>query len=348
MNLWRLALAYPPIDLSEKRNEASSKYGLRRTEPPVNGADSMKFIYSTAISLALVFSADAALAADLPSQKAPPSIFTPLPPTTWTGFYAGLNAGGTWGSNDNAFFTSAPIFQDATFGPAPWAGAAASGATGVLHPDGNAGFIGGAEIGYNCQFANKFVGGAEADIQGIAISGGFGSFFTSVPVPLSGGVPLPTANTVISDKATLRYLGTARGHIGFLVTQTLQIYGTGGFAYGGASSSIAGLQGFSLGTPGFATTGFGAASFSETRVGWAAGAGLEWMFAPHWTAKVEYLYYDLGSAQLSSRFTTTIVNNTAIAWVNQTRTRTQFNGNNARLGINYHFNFWQDPSLASY
>jgi outer membrane immunogenic protein len=40
----------------------------------------------------------------------------------------------------------------------------------------------------------------------------------------------------------------------------------------------------------YGTTG----SFSETRAGWTLGGGLEWMFAPHWTHKAEYLYYDLG------------------------------------------------------
>ena len=28
----------------------------------------------------------------------------------------------------------------------------------------------------------------------------------------------------------------------------------------------------------------------NTRLGWAAGAGLEYAFAPHWSARLEYLY----------------------------------------------------------
>ena len=35
--------------------------------------------------------------------------------------------------------------------------------------------------------------------------------------------------------------------------------------------------------------------FSNTPTGWTAGGGVEWMFAPHWSAKVEYLYVDLSS-----------------------------------------------------
>lgn len=35
---------------------------------------------------------------------------------------------------------------------------------------------------------------------------------------------------------------------------------------------------------------------SGTRIGWTAGAGLEWMFCPGWSTSIEYLHYDLGSA----------------------------------------------------
>lgn len=40
----------------------------------------------------------------------------------------------------------------------------------------------------------------------------------------------------------------------------------------------------------------GALPYAETRVGWTAGAGFEWMFARRWSAKAEYFYYDLGKA----------------------------------------------------
>ncbi len=41
-----------------------------------------------------------------------------------------------------------------------------------------------------------------------------------------------------------------------------------------------------------ASSAFG---FNNTRTGWTAGGGVEWMFAPHWSAKLEYLYFDLDS-----------------------------------------------------
>ena len=34
---------------------------------------------------------------------------------------------------------------------------------------------------------------------------------------------------------------------------------------------------------------------SDVRLGWTAGAGLEYAFNQDWSAKIEYLYVDLGS-----------------------------------------------------
>ncbi len=47
-------------------------------------------------ALALALTMGSAIAADLPSYKAPPP-----PPPLWTGFYVGLNAGGTWSSSNS-------------------------------------------------------------------------------------------------------------------------------------------------------------------------------------------------------------------------------------------------------
>ena len=57
----------------------------------------MKKILLSAVSLAVLSSA--ALAADLPSRKAPVAP-PPPPPPMWTGFYAGLNLGGGWGAGN--------------------------------------------------------------------------------------------------------------------------------------------------------------------------------------------------------------------------------------------------------
>ena len=120
-----------------------------------------KSILATA---ALAASAATALAADLPSLKAPPPVYVP-PPVIWTGFYVGLNAGYNFSNNNNNLVTSAPLLPGA--GIFTWA----LSANAVL-PAQNNGFIGGGQAGYNWQFARNFLVGVEADIQGVAASGG--------------------------------------------------------------------------------------------------------------------------------------------------------------------------------
>ncbi|MGH6868144.1 MAG: porin family protein, partial [Methylocella sp.] len=163
----------------------------------------------------------AALAADLPS-RAPPPVFLPPPPVfTWTGLYLGINAGGTWSSSNAVDVDTATVFNNvavlsalgATYGPA-----AAAGATGNL-PVQTSGFIGGGQIGYNLQFANNFVVGIEADIQGIAGSHGSASAFTVTPrTPF---FPPFAVDTSLSVTKRIDYLGTVRGRLGFLLTPTL-------------------------------------------------------------------------------------------------------------------------------
>ena len=75
--------------------------------------------------------------------------------------------------------------------------------------------------------------------------------------------------------------------------------------------------------------------------------GGEWMFAPHWSAKVEYLYYDLGSLSYNSALATNGASHFgtgALAIVNVQSTA-EFNGSIARVGINYQFG---GPIVAKY
>jgi len=68
-----------------------------------------------------------------------------------------------------------------------------------------------------------------------------------------------------------------RGRAGYAFDRFM-VYGTGGAAFGDLQAA-AGVLPFN----------------STTQVGWTAGAGIEYAFLPNWTAKVEYLYVDLGS-----------------------------------------------------
>lgn len=72
------------------------------------------------------------------------------------------------------------------------------------------------------------------------------------------------------------WFGTARARVGYAWNNVL-LYGTGGFAYGGIELDTRGLE------------------QNRTHYGWALGAGAEVGLTPNWTAKVEYLYFDLAN-----------------------------------------------------
>jgi outer membrane immunogenic protein len=101
---------------------------------------------------------------------------------------------------------------------------------------------------------------------------------------------------------------------------------------------------------GGAVPGTTAGSFSDTRFGWTVGGGGEWKFSANWTAKLEYLYYDLGSATYATGgyavdLSPTTFASSGIVSV-ATSTTTRFNGNIARVGLNYKFG--GGPVVASY
>ncbi len=296
----------------------------------------MKRIVFTATALALC--SGSTFAADLPSRKAPPVYLPPPPVMTWQGFYAGLNAGGTFGgdSTTHVLLPAQPGFDP---------GAIALGAT--TQNNSPSGFIGGGQIGYNWQFNSSFVLGLEADIQGIAgtsNNGGTGA--------ASGPSVLHPANTLAgfgSTSQSLDYLGTVRGRVGFLFTPTLLVYGTGGLAYGQTNLSH-GSFGTET-TPAGAVVGFSSSSgtYSDTREGWTAGGGVEWMFHPNWSAKVEYLYYDLGTVYVNEPTIAVALPSGATASPTTGQSTVHFNGHVVRAGLNYHFNWGAPvPVVAKY
>ena len=139
--------------------------------------------------------------------KAPPPMFL----STWTGFYAGVNAGGSWhgaaATPDWSRLSAVAVTNPAAFSSLPQASFAA--------PSGPA-FMGGGQIGYNWQVTEKVVLGVEADFQGVA---GGGSNWSV------GGSAVPLGRTPAS-------IGSVRGRAGYLVAPNLQVYGTGGLSYG--------------------------------------------------------------------------------------------------------------------
>ncbi|MGH6811692.1 MAG: outer membrane protein [Methylocella sp.] len=284
-----------------------------------------------------------ALAADLPS-RAPPPVYLPPPPVfTWTGLYVGLNAGGTWSSSNTVDVDTVDAFGNPGLGGGPAAGVASAALATANVPVSTSGFIGGGQIGYNLQFANNFVAGIEADIQGIAASSGAKTVFSQAAI---AGFPGNPIGQNLSSSRRQDYLGTVRGRLGFTITPTLLVYGTGGLAYGQTASRTSITQQVEN-APALPNQYSSFGSISNSRVGWTAGGGLEWLFAPNWSAKVEYLYYDLGSVT----YGLSPLENFNIAGTPFTAgapsARTSFRGNIVRAGINYHFNLWGPPPIVA-
>jgi outer membrane immunogenic protein len=101
--------------------------------------------------------------------------------------------------------------------------------------------------------------------------------------------------------AQLDWLGTVRARLGYLPTNNLMIYATGGLAYGRVKQSVAYVN-QSAGAPadfdGICPAGPGGVCYtgtsSRTAVGWTVGAGLEHALMRNWTVRAEYLYVNLG------------------------------------------------------
>jgi outer membrane immunogenic protein len=152
--------------------------------------------------LAATVLAGNAYAADAVSEAPPEAVFTE-PAFTWTGFYAGVNAGYGFGGDDRVGLRSGGAFL---------------GNIGKLE---NSGFLGGAQIGYNYQMDN-FVLGLEADFQGADINDDLSTRFLGSDV---------------DAHSKINWFGTVRPRLGYAWDRTL-IYGTGGLAFGNVKYSV--------------------------------------------------------------------------------------------------------------
>jgi outer membrane immunogenic protein len=188
----------------------------------------------------------------------------------WTGFYFGANAGVGLGRSLSQLTVP-------------------SGDSGFNERSqfGDAGVIGGGQIGYNWQF-NHIVLGVEADLQGSGIEDN----------RTCGLYCQPTTPGIFARyDQKLDWFGTVRGRIG-LASGPVLSYVTGGLAYGGVKTSIA----ESLPGPGGAVS-LASAGFSDTRTGWTIGSGVEAALGGNWTGKLEYLYLNLGTESGALPFT---------------------------------------------
>ena len=238
----------------------------------------MRRIFTAALSLFAL--GGAAGAADLPTApQLPPLQAVP----TWTGFYAGLNVGGAFGSSHNAFNIAGfglPTFNTPLDG-----------------------VVGGGEAGYNWQ-TGPWVLGLEASFEGSSLRGSRNA--PCLP-PLCGAF-------AANYGQSLPWFGTLRPRIGYALGNWL-LYATGGGALGQVDTNATAAAG-----PFVATN-----NHSQTRSGWTLGGGVEVGFAPGWSAKIEYLYLDLGSRTTTYLLTPPISN------------ASRFSANVITAGVNYHF-----------
>jgi outer membrane immunogenic protein len=165
------------------------------------------------------------------------------------------------------------------------------------------GAIVGFQSGYNYQLGNLMIG-TESDLQWSGQKGN---------ATFPGVLPLSTVTT--SQK--LEWFGTARTRAGFLATPNLLLYGTFGVAYGRVSDTT---------TTTVTGVGSGTQIFKDVKAGWTAGAGIEGAFGGGWSAKLEYLYIDLGKTE--ETFATPAQGTV----VTETRRLTD---NIVRVGVNY-------------
>jgi high affinity Mn2+ porin len=133
------------------------------------------------------------------------------------------------------------------------------------------GIIGGVQAGYNVRLPSGLLLGVEADMT-------FPSYLLSNFTTAS----LTTARSGISEQWD--YTGTARGRIGYTSGPWLA-YATGGLAWAGERF---------LNTPAVGDD----EKHINLRLGWAAGAGVEYAFAPHWSVRLEYLYSQFDRANV--------------------------------------------------
>jgi len=134
------------------------------------------------------------------------------------------------------------------------------------------GLIGGVQAGYNFVLPSGMLLGLEADI----------SFLNYID---SNAVVSTLASNRSNAFEQLDYIGTARGRLG-VVNGSWLAYVTGGLAWSGArflNTLPSGEEEKQL----------------AMRTGWVAGTGVEYAFAPHWSARLEYLYSQLGAANVA-------------------------------------------------
>jgi outer membrane immunogenic protein len=201
---------------------------------------------------------------------------------------------------------AAPIYNWTGFYIGGHIGGAFTGDNSLGSNDGR--FLGGVQGGADYQFGNNWVIGVEAEYSWLS-DNRTGTQF-----------PLGTIASTNSNE-----LGSVTGRLGYSFGPTL-LYAKGGYAWKDSDNiSVTNFAGVPVA---FATNG-------NHRDGYTVGGGLEYMFAPNWSAKIEYQYYNFGS----TAFTAGPADIVGVRFRDDEHT--------VKAGINYRFN-WGGPVAARY
>lgn len=258
-------------------------------------------------------------AADLPVA---PVLAPPAP--AWAGWYVGANVGGVWGETHPGFAINDSVGRYYTFGAGQAQNVATVTSAGNQRFDTD-GWTAGVQLGYNWQYS-AIVFGVEADINYYAPDG---------TLAVAGFLPAPGGQAFfITSSSESDWLATLRARVGGLITPNLLIYGTVGVAAAN-SKFTATYRDTTTAPPQVSATLVSNYSKSGTAFGTVLGGGFEWMFAPRWSLKAEYLWTQIDSVDGGTIANATTGSPTAFYSV--FNYRPTLNENIVRAGVNYHF-----------
>jgi outer membrane immunogenic protein len=173
------------------------------------------------------------------------------------------------------------------------------------------GFVGGGQIGCDYQFNSGWVVG----VEGRAAWSSLKNTHASTVISFVTGITHPSQFSVRND-----FLASATARLGYSFADRWLAFVRGGAAWTREKADDTFTNDFGIAVDPIATM---------TRTGWTAGGGVEWAFAPHWSATLEYNYYDFGAG--GTRLTDT-ANNTFVTVPSLKDTIHE-----ATVGVNYHF-----------
>jgi opacity protein-like surface antigen len=245
---------------------------------------------------------------DAPAPSFAPVL--PAPGTNWTGAYIGAQGGYGWGQ------TQWPDL----FGAVP--------PSGSLPRFDNSGWLAGGTIGVNAQ-SGRFVFGVEGEILATGIKGNFAGSDAQFFAP---GVVI---NSAMSSR--IDWLALASARAGFVVGDSLMLYGKGGVAVAEERHAAAAAQNI----PALSIDVSGKAIHTGALV----GAGGEYAIAPNWSVKAEYNYIKMFAQQVQLNGTAAGGPFGAGIQVVSTAGRITQDLQLVKFGVNYHFN--PHPALVA-